>query len=84
VPLPAPPRAEREVPPPAPSRAEREVPLAAPPPVVQEVPRPAPSRVEQEARSSIRARAGWFVLRIAAYAVIAVAVFALVTWLSIR
>jgi hypothetical protein len=39
---------------------------------------------EQTVSSSIAARAGWFALRMVTYGLIAFAVFALVTWLSVR
>lgn len=46
-------------------------------------PLPAPAHDEQ-APPSIPARAGWFAFRMAAYALIALVVFALATWLSVR
>ena len=49
-----------------------------------EQPLPAPNQEEQEVPVTIPARAGWFFYRMAAYGLIALAVFALVTWLSVR
>lgn len=49
-----------------------------------EPPLPAPNQEEQEVPVTIPARAGWFFYRMTAYGLIALAVFALVTWLSVR
>lgn len=47
-------------------------------------PLPAQDHDEQGLPLPISARAGWFAFRMAAYALIALTVFALVTWLSVR
>lgn len=47
---------------------------------------PLPGREHQDPEPPlpIRARAGWFALRMGVYGLIAVAVFALVTWISMH
>lgn len=47
-------------------------------------PLPAPQVTEREKRPAPAARVGWFLVRLAVYALIALAVFAIVTWLSVR
>jgi hypothetical protein len=51
--------------------------------LVGQEPLPA-TRQEEREGLPVSARAGWFVLRMGAYGLIALAVFALVTWLSVR
>lgn len=45
---------------------------------------PLPASPEKSEAPRVAARAGWFVVRMSAYGLIALAVFALVTWLSVR
>ena len=47
-------------------------------------PLPAPTPEAREVPPSMLARAGWFVLRMVAYGLIALAVFAVVSWISVR
>lgn len=47
-------------------------------------PLPPPRADGWEERSRPAARAGWFLARMVVYALVALAVFALVTWLSVR
>jgi len=47
-------------------------------------PLPAPTPEAREVPPSMLARASWFVLRMVAYGLIALAVFAVVSWISVR
>ena len=47
-------------------------------------PLPGPDQVEDDVPLTAPARVGWFAFRVSAYGLIALAVFALVTWLSVR
>jgi hypothetical protein len=64
---------------------EEPLPAEAPSPhPVAAAPEPPPVTQEQPAPSSLAARLGWVLLRMAVYLLIALATFALVSWLSVR